>query len=163
MLNPHLTDLVTSSMKAAGITPPTLSPIRPFPKPRASLDDIYDTILDCEHEDPYEDPKLASLMAQIHMQSMNLDRGHRQRELARRATELESHVDALLEQLQKAFNTTARKLVKDSERIRADNPSNIDLRTAQPAEALAAINVIQGTNALKSIIKAWSDPLGSVG
>ena len=40
MLNAQLTNTVIASLTAAGITPPELSPIRPFPAPRAKVGEL---------------------------------------------------------------------------------------------------------------------------
>lgn len=159
MLNPHLTNVVIASLKAAGIKAPDLSPIRPFPQPRATMEELTEVLISSEYENPYEDPKAVALAAQLYIKSLGrLDQGHYQRERERRAAELESHKDELLQQLQDAFNTTAKSLIKHAEPIKGvEHPASIDVRTDGRGPALAATNVLQELMALENIIKAWSD------
>lgn len=159
MLNLHLTNLVIASLKAAGIKAPDLPPIRPFPKPRASMEELTEALISSEYENPYEDPKAVALSAQLYIQSLGrLDQGHYQRERERQAAELESHKDALLEQLQEAFNATAKSLLKHAEPIKGtEDPTAIDLRDVDRGTAIAATNVTKDLMALEAIIKAWTD------
>ncbi|BCW59584.1 hypothetical protein [Arthrobacter sp. StoSoilB20] len=159
MLNPNLTNVVIASLRAAGITPPELTPIRPFPKSQATMEDLIEILLASEYEDPYQDPKAIALASQLYIQSLgHLDQGHYQRERQRQASDLEAHTDTLLRQLQEAFNKTAKSLTKHAEHIKgAEHPAIIDVRTADRGTAMAATNVIQELMALENIIKAWGD------
>lgn len=165
MLNEKLTNLVIASLKAAGITPPELSPIRPFPKHRATLEELTERILASDHEDPYEDPKVVALVSKIYIQSISrLDQMHYQQELERRAAELESNKDAVFEQLQEAFNASAKRLMDHAEPIKGSpNPENINPRTSSRAVAMAAVNVTKEIMALEDIIKAWRDLWAALG
>jgi hypothetical protein len=157
LLNSQLINIVIASLKAAGITPPELTPIRPFPKGRASVEDLIEILLASEHENPYEDPRVIAVTAQLYIQSLGqLDQGHRQRELERQAADLEQHKDSMLEQLHEAFNRTAKNLIKHAEPIkRVEDPAATD--NGDRATAEAALNVVQELVALERIIKAWSD------
>ena len=89
MLNANLTNLVIASLKAAGIKTPELTPIRPVPQPRASMEDLTEILISSEYEDPYEDPKAVAVASQLYIKSLGrLDQGHRQRELERQAATL---------------------------------------------------------------------------
>lgn len=159
MLNPNLTNIVIASLKAAGITPPELTPIRPFPKARASMEDLTETLLASDHENPYEDPKVIAVTSQLYIQTLGqLDQGHYQRERERQAADLEAHADALLEQIQAAFKAAARKLVKDAQPLkRIEDLASIDTGNAPRDTAEAALSVMQGITALERIMKAWWD------
>ena len=159
MLNASLTNIVIASLKAAGITPPELTPIRPFPKYRADVGELTERLLASEHEDPYEDPKIIATVSKLYVQSLGqLDQGHYQRERVRQAEDLHGHKDAMLEQLQDAFNKTAKSLIKHAEPLkRVEDPATINLRDADRATAMAASNVIHEIMALENIIKAWRD------
>lgn len=159
MLNPHLTNNVIASLKAAGIETPELTPIRPFPQPRASMEELTEILIASEYENPYEDPKAVALSAQLYIQSLGrLDQGHHQRERERQAAELESHTDDLLQQLQDTFNNTAKSLIKHAAPIKgAEHPATIDARTADRHTAVAAVNTMQALTTLENIIKAWWD------
>lgn len=159
MLNLHLTNVVLASLKAAGIKAPELAPIRPFPQPRASMEELTEVLISSEYENPYEDPKAVALSAQLYIKSLGrLDQGHYQREREWQAADLESHTDALLQQLQDAFTSTAKNLIKHAEPIKgAEHPATINLRDVDRGTALAATNVTKELMALEAIIKAWSD------
>ena len=165
MLNANLTNLVIASLKAAGIKTPELTPIRPFPQPRASMEDLTEILISSEYEDPYEDPKAVAVAAQLYIQSLGrLDQGHYQRERMRQAEALEQHTGAIFKQLQDAFNKTAKSLVEHAEPIKgAEHPATIDVRTADRGTAMAATNVIQELMALENIIKAWSELWAALG
>lgn len=159
MLNASLTNIVIASLKAAGITPPELTPIRPFPKSRASIEDLIEVLIASECEDPYQDPKAVVIASQLYIQSLGqLDQGHHLRERERQAADLEQHKDTMFKQIQAAFNRTAKSLVKHAEPIkRVEDPAAIDPHTADLATAMAAANTLQDLKALENIIKAWRD------
>ncbi|WP_024366176.1 hypothetical protein [Arthrobacter sp. TB 26] len=165
MLNANLTHIVIASLKAAGIKPPELTPIRPFPKARASVEDLTELLLTSDHEDPYEDPKVIAVASQLYIQSLDrLDQGHHQRELERQAADLHDHTDAMLEQIQDAFNKTAKRLTEYAEPIkRVEDPATIDPHTGNHATAMAATNTIQELKTLEKIIKAWRDLWAALG
>lgn len=165
MLNPHLTNNVIASLKAAGIETPELTPIRPFPQPQASMEELTEILIGSEYENPYEDPKAVALSAQLYIKSMGrLDQGHYQRERERQAADLESHTGDLLQQLQEAFTNTAKSLIKYAEPIKgAEHPATIDARTADRHTAIAAVNTMQALTALENIVKAWSDLWAALG
>lgn len=159
MLNANLTTMVIASLKAAGITTPELTPIRPFPKSRASIEDLTEILIASEYEDPYEDPKAISIASQLYIQSLGMvDQGHRVREMERRAAELEGHKEALVQQLQEAFNSAAENLIENAGPVLGmEDPATLDVRTVDRGTALAATNTTQALTALENIIKAWSD------
>jgi len=163
LLNASLTNIVIASLKAAGITPPELTPIRPFPKSRASIEDLTEVLIASEHEDPYEDPKALLIASQLYVQSLGrLDQGHYQRERERQAADLEQHKDIMFKQIQEAFNRTAKSLVKHAEPIkRVEDPAATD--NGDRATAEAALNVVQELVALERIIKAWRDLWAALG
>ena len=159
MLNPNLTNILITSPHAAGTPPPALDPIRPFPKSRTTTTDLVNALANSKSKDPYEDPEVIKLGAKLYIQSLGqLDQAHYHRELERRAAELETHKDAILEQLQEAFDETAGDLVKNAAPIKGvKDPATIDPRTTNRATATAAMDTIQGLMALENIIKAWHD------
>ncbi len=159
MLNHNLITVVTASLKAAGITPPELTPLRPFPAPQASVEDLVEILLSSKHKDPYEDPKAIAMVGKLYIQSLGrLDQIHRQHELHRQAAELEAHKDTLLQQLQVAFNTTTQGLLEHSEPIkRVEDPATIAGNAGNLDAAIAAANTVQDLKALEAIVKAWRD------
>lgn len=166
MLNLNLTHMVIASLKAAGIKTPELSPIRPFPKSRASIEDLTEILIASEYENPYEDPKAVTVASQLYIQSLGqLEQGHYQRERMRQAEALEQHTDAIFKQLQEAFNKTAKSLLAHAEPIkRVEDPASAtDPRTGTLATATAATNVIQDLMALENILKAWWDVWTALG
>ncbi|GAA4374118.1 hypothetical protein [Paeniglutamicibacter cryotolerans] len=165
MLNPQLVGIVINSLRAAGITPPELAPIRPFPKIRADTAELPELIVSSEYEDPYADPKVIAVVSKLYIQSIGqLDQTHYLNELRRQAAELESHTKTILEQLQNAFNATANALVADADPIKGvEDPATIDQRTARRDTATSALNVTQGITTLENLIKAWRDLWGAIG
>ena len=165
MLNPQLTNVVIASLKAAGITPPELSPVRPFPKPRATTEELINALANSKLEDPYQDPAVIAIASKHYVQSLGtLDQGHRQMELERRAAELDSHKDLIIEQLQEEFNKAAQELIQQAEPIKGvTDPATISPRSASHDFAVAATNVVHGIMKLESIIKAWSDLWAALG
>ncbi|ERI35228.1 hypothetical protein M707_22845 [Arthrobacter sp. AK-YN10] len=159
MLNANLINVVTASLRDAGITSPELSPIRAFPKPTAKVEDLTELLLTSDLEDPYQDPRVIALGAQLYIQSLShLDQGHHQRERQRQAAELEARAPELFKKIQAAFDTAAKKLVKDAEPLKGvEEPSAINGGNSGRATAEAAINVTQGLAALERTIKAWWD------
>ncbi|WP_432244919.1 hypothetical protein ACRB8A_14360 [Arthrobacter sp. G.S.26] len=160
MINAQLTNLVIASLKAAGVTPPELTPTRPFPRPtKVSAEELIEAVIASKHDDPYQDPAVIAIASKHYVQSLGtLEQGHVQIELARRAAELNSNKDLILGRLQKAFKETAEQLVEDAAPIKqVDDPAAIDPRSSSREASLAAGNVIHGIRKLEAILKAWAD------
>lgn len=165
MINPQLTNTVIASLKAAGITPPKLRPIQPFPMPVTSTQELIEAVVSSDHEDPYTDPAVTAIASTLYIQSLGgLDQTHRQLEMERRARELESHKDDLLDQIRAAFEETAALLTQDAEPIKGvEDPLALNPNTSSHSLSTSATDVIQGLKSLEAILKAWRDLWGAIG
>ena len=165
MFNAQLISTTIATLKAAGITPPKLGPIRTLPPIEFTPNDLTEAILASDHDDPYEDPKVTALAAKFYLQSLtHYTQGFRQTELTRQAAEFEKQAERIFKEIHKAFNETAQRLVEEAQPIiTTENPFSIDLRSAPQNIAVAAAITAQNIMSLEKIIKAWQDMWKALG